>query len=133
MGKITFKEVPYTGEEDDPYYNGLPADRCFEIFNDQTAIGLVYTSEDRITADGLECPFYVEWLEFYEPFIGQHFLRPTFETLYAQFGDVYFEGSLDASKYYKHIGCDSLGVDRWTGLPKFRFQGKTLMGGVQWA
>lgn len=124
MSKITLKEVPYTGEGDDDYYIALPGiDRCFEIFKDDEfrPFGLVYISENTEFADGTKCSTYINWIEFVGSHQGQHLLRPTLSTLYERFGDIYLEGTKETTKYYEHIGCDKLGVDKWTGLPKFKY------------
>ena len=124
MDKITLREVPYSGDENDEYYIDLPGiDRCFEIIiNDTSLMGIVYISEDTATADGLKCPTYINWIEFVRAYRGKHLLRPTFDVLYEKFGDIYLEGSEEAAKCYEHIGCEFLGNDKWTGLPKFRYR-----------
>lgn len=127
MNEITFIEHPYPhDDEDDPFYIFLPGiDKYFEIVKDNTdVVGTVYTAEDYETADGLLCPFYINWIELSDRFRGKHLLRPILRALYERFGDIYFEGSEDATKYYRHIGCEELGIDEITELPKFRYSGQ---------
>ncbi len=114
--KIELKEVPYNWEDEDALNHcDVGADRMFEIkANDNYMIGHVYISEDTETANGIECPVYINWLEFLSTYRSHHLLRPVLNALHDKFGELCFEASEKNAKKYRHIGAVSLGIDELT-------------------
>lgn len=114
--KIDLKEVPYNWEDEDAINHcDVGADRMFEIKAEDTyTIGHVYISEDTETANGIECPIYINWLEFLSVYQGHHLLRTVLNALHDMFGELCFEASEKNAKKYRHIGAVSLGIDELT-------------------
>ena len=114
--KIVLKEVPYKWDEEEAINHcDVGADRQFEIIAEDTYnIGHVYVSEDTETANGIECPVYVNWLEILSTYRMHHLLRPIMNAIHDMFGEFHFEASEKNAKKYHHIGAVSLGIDELT-------------------
>ncbi len=122
--KITLKEVPYNWEDEDALnYCDVGADRNFEIVaNDIYTVGHIYISEDTETANGVDTPVYVDWLEILGIFQNRHLLRPILNAVYEMFGEFHFEcGDEKLIPKYKHIGAIHLGLDDITENEIFKF------------
>ena len=123
---ILFEKIPYDPEdEESDTYIGISADECFDIHVDKDCVGRIWLSYDRAFPDGDEyLPVYIEWIEFCSRFQNKHLLRPVMEHLLNEKGAIYLESTKGLEKKYEHIGCKSLGEDRFTGLTRFSYTPK---------
>ena len=120
--KITFKEIPYTGDEDSFNFCDVGADRQFEIIVDDTyTVGCVYISENYEAANGREFKTYINWIEFFIIYQGKSLLRPVMTALSKMFGDLYFETDEENEQKYRRIGCYFTEKDDCTELPIYVF------------
>ena len=121
MKKVNFKKIPYDPDDETAdNYIGISADDCFEIEVDEKVIGILYLSYNRYFPDENDPrKTYIEWIEFFSVYRNKHLLKPVMKVLVRKYGDVYFESSKDTTKKYDRIGCEILGVDKYTGLTKF--------------
>ncbi len=120
---ITLREVPYLSAEDSLNYIGCGAERQFEIVADGIyTVGVVYISKNTATPDGTKCPTYINWIELFSVYRRKGLLRDVLNALYERFGVIYLEGTEKTARYYEHIGCEFLGKDELTELPKYRYQ-----------
>lgn len=124
LESITLKEVPFDWDDEEAInYNGVGGDYNFEIIANKTyTIGNLYISKEKITANGINCPVYVEWIEFLSVFRHKRLFGPVLDAIYDRFGEFYLESSEKANPIYHKIGCESLGYDDITELEIFKYR-----------
>ena len=92
---IEFKELPNNSFT----RMGISSDIVKSIIIDNITVGIVYLSD--VMDEGI----YIEWFEFLDAFQGKKLLRPVLNSLYAEYGKLYFEACDDLVKKYDHIGA----------------------------
>lgn len=120
---ITLKEVPYDWKNEEAVnYCDVGAEKNFEIIiNRFYTIGHLYIDFNYTTANGLECPVWLTWIEFLTIFRNKHLLKPVLDVIYDKFGEFYFESAMMINAKYHRVGAISCGMDEITELEIFKY------------